>query len=89
MKVQVKFFVPLNAQTGMNQMDIELPEGTTAKELMLQLAEQFSHIRPIRERFRDGRVILLCNKESISLDSPLQDEQVIVILPTGSCCHPG
>lgn len=89
MKVQAKFFVPLNTQIGTNQMDIELPDGATGRELMLQLAEQFSHIRPVRERFRAGRVILLCNKESISLDTPLQDEQVIVILPTGSCCHPG
>lgn len=88
MRVTIKFFIPLNQQIGMNQMEIELPDGTTGRELVRQLAERFSHIRPIRERFRAGRVFLLIGKEFIHIDTPLQDQQVVVILPYGSCCHP-
>lgn len=35
-----------------------------------------------------GRALLLVDKEFISLDTPLCDQMVIVILPMGSCCHP-
>lgn len=88
MRITVKFFIPLNQQIGMNQMEIELPDEITGGELVRQLAERFSHIRPIRERFRAGRVLLLINKEFIHLDTPLQDQQIVVILPYSSCCHP-
>ncbi|MGC8827916.1 MAG: MoaD/ThiS family protein [Anaerolineae bacterium] len=88
MKVQVKFFVPLNTQVGINAMEVDLPDGATGADLLTHLADHFAHIGPVRERFRSGRALLLVNKEFISLDTPLHDQMVIVILPTGSCCHP-
>ena len=88
MKVTVKFFVPLNQEVGINQTEVELPEGATGTQLLDHLAEQFAHIQPARERFRRRRVYFLVGKEFIGPDVPLQDQQIIVLIPSGSCCHP-
>ncbi len=88
MKIQVKFFVPLNIQVGTNQLEIELPDGATGRDLLRYLADRFSENQSVRRRFLGGRVLFLVGKEFISLDSPLQDQMTLVILPQGSCCHP-
>jgi len=76
MKVRVQFYAQLRDLVGMRELEVELPQGATAGDLLMQLYAQ----RPAL-RAHDKSILIGAGLEFVNRNYQLQPGEEIAIMP--------
>jgi len=76
MKVRLQFFSRLRDVTGQSELDLEIPEGTTAGDLLTKLYAQFP---PLCDW--DKSLLIGSGLEFVGRDHVLKPDEEISIMP--------
>ncbi|MBI4282636.1 MAG: molybdopterin converting factor subunit 1 [Chloroflexi bacterium] len=75
MKVMVRFFASYRERAGTSQVEMELPNGATAKELLTRLRRVYTSL-PLTDS-----VLIAVNAEYVSTEAPLHEGDEVVFIP--------
>ena len=75
-RVRVKFFAAPREVLGMGEIDMDIPSGTTAGELIDRLTEEYPVLHPYT-RF----VNVAVNRAYVGMETELHDGDVVACLP--------
>jgi MoaD family protein len=76
MKVQVQFYAQLRDLAGVRDLEVELPQGATVRDLLAQVYAQ----RPAL-RAHDNSVLIGAGLEFVNRNYKLQSGEKIAIMP--------
>lgn len=76
MKISVKLFASFREAFGSSEVQMELPDGTTAGDMLEDIFQK----HPQLERFR-GHAVVTIAKHSVPLSQSLHDGDEVAILP--------
>ena len=75
MRVTVRFFALYRERAGTSQIEMELPDGATAKELLIRLRRAYTSL-PLTDS-----VLIAVNSEYVSPETPLHEGDEVVFVP--------
>ncbi|MFH1560390.1 MAG: molybdopterin converting factor subunit 1 [Chloroflexota bacterium] len=75
MRVSVRFFALYRERAGTSQIETELPDGATVKELLIQLRGAYTSL-PLADS-----VLIAVNSEYVSPETPLHEGDEVVFIP--------
>ena len=75
MRVTVRFFALYRERAGTSQVEMELPDGATAKELLTRLRRVYTSL-PLTDS-----VLIAVNSEYTSPEAPLHEGDEVVFIP--------
>ncbi|MDA0988459.1 MAG: molybdopterin converting factor subunit 1 [Chloroflexi bacterium] len=75
MKVSVRFFALYRERAGVSQTEVDLPEGTTPKELLTRLRSSYSSL-PLSDS-----VLIAVNSEYVNPEAPLHEGDEVAFIP--------
>jgi molybdopterin converting factor subunit 1 len=76
MRVSVKFFAAPREVLGTGEIEVDIPSGTAAGELIDRLTEEYPALRPYT-RF----VNVAVNRAYVGMETELHDGDVVAFLP--------
>ncbi len=76
MKVRVQFYAQLRDLTGMRELDIELAEGATVRDLLENI-----YARQPALRLHDKSILIGAGVEFVDRNYPLKPSDEIAIMP--------
>lgn len=76
MEIRVEFFAQLRDETGFSVLNLELPAGSTAGELLAMIYERIPSLRS-----RDASLLIAAGVEFVPRDHVLQPNEEIAIMP--------
>jgi len=76
MKVRVQFYAQLRDLTGMRELDIELAEGATVRDLLENIYARQPALRP-----HDKSILIGAGVEFVDRNYPLKPSDEIAIMP--------
>jgi molybdopterin converting factor small subunit len=91
MQVMVEAHPPYRAGLGAGRFVMELPEGSTLRDLLRHLAQQSREFRPLAGAKKDewlwGQLLVHARGELVRLDEALHDGERLELLPpiAGGC----
>lgn len=75
MRVTVRFFALYRERAGTSQVEMELPDGATAKELLTRLRRAYTSL-PLTDS-----VLIAVNSEYVRPEAPLREGDEVVFVP--------
>jgi molybdopterin converting factor small subunit len=85
MLVRIEAHPPYRAGLGAGQLQVDLPEGSTLRDLLRTLARQSQEFQPLASARRDewlwGQLLVHARGEIVRLDQPLHDGECLELLP--------
>jgi molybdopterin synthase catalytic subunit len=75
LKVSVRFFALYRERAGVSQTEVELPEGATPNELLIQLRSEYSSL-PMSDS-----VLIAVNSEYARPEAPLHEGDEVAFIP--------
>ena len=75
MKVVARFFALYRERAGTSQVEVDLPEGATAEELLERLRREYASLP------RSTPVLVAVNSEYVSPEAPLRDGDEVAFIP--------
>ena len=78
MKVTAKLFSMFRLYAGVDQADVELPEGATTADLLDALAGRFEN--PVFD-IENPLLMMMVNHQNAAPDTPLSDGDTVHLLP--------
>lgn len=85
MRVMVEAHPPYRAGLGQARFPIDLPEGSTLRDLLRTLACQDREFQPLAGAKKDewlwGQLLVHARGEIVRLDQPLHDGECLELLP--------
>jgi molybdopterin converting factor subunit 1 len=76
MRVRVRLFASLREAVGRSDVDLEIPEGTTAEEAWQQLVREHPGLGE-----RRPRLTAAINRRYATFETPLRDGDELVFVP--------
>lgn len=76
MRIRVRLFAVLRDAAGVGEVELELPDGATAREVANPLAEQYPGIAR-----HLPRIAYAVNRNYAPPDAPLQDGDEVALIP--------
>jgi len=76
LKFKLRLFASFRQTFGTNELEYELPDGSTANDLVEDILEKY----PSLDKFR-GHVVVTRNREAVPLTTPIHEGEEIAILP--------
>ena len=76
MKVRVQFYAQLRELIGVNELELELPQGVTVRELLVKIYAQKPALRP-----HDKSILVGAGLEFVDRNYKLNPEEEIAIMP--------
>ena len=76
MKVRVQFYAQLRELIGVNELELELPQGVTVRELLEKIYAQKPALRP-----HDKSILVGAGLEFVDRNYKLNAEEEIAIMP--------
>jgi molybdopterin converting factor subunit 1 len=76
MRVRVRLFASLREAVGTSEVELDLPEGSTAETAWQRLAEAHTPLAP-----RRARLTAAINRRYARFDTPLHDGDELVFVP--------
>ena len=76
MRIQVRFFAAPREALGTNEVELQLPSGTTVEEMMNHLAEMYPVLRAYT-RF----ISVAVNRTYVSMQTELHEGDEVACLP--------
>ena len=76
MYVQVKFYAQLRELVGIHELELELPQGVTVRELLEKIYAQKPALRP-----HDKSILVGAGLEFVDRNYKLNPEEEIAIMP--------
>jgi len=76
MKVRVKFFAMVREKVGQDEMELELPPGSTTRQFWNTLLSRFPVLEPYQQQSR-----LAVNRTYVQGEQPLNDGDEVTIIP--------
>jgi len=76
MRVKVRYFARYRSLVGKSEEELEVPDGTTVRELLEILTDKYP---PLKNELEDLNVSL--NGKYVGLDEVLHDGDVVAIFP--------
>jgi len=81
----ITVYPPYRGYVGQDHLDLNLPAGTPLRRLLEVLAEEYPHFRSYAQARSDeflwGQLIVHVNDEIAGLDTPLQPDDRLDLLP--------
>jgi len=85
MHLAVVAYPPYRAGLGAGTLDLDVPEGTTLREVLRQLARRSQEFGPYAEARKDewlwGQLLVHVRGEMVRLDEELHDGDCLELLP--------
>jgi molybdopterin converting factor small subunit len=85
MQVIVEAHPPYRAGLGAGRLEVDLPAGSTLRDLLRSLARQSREFQPLASAHRDewlwGQLLVHARGEIVRLDQPLHDGECLELLP--------
>jgi molybdopterin synthase sulfur carrier subunit len=83
--LQVVAYPPYRAGLGAGTLDLEVPEGTTLREVLRLLANRSGELAPFAAAKKDewlwGQLLVHVRGEMVRLNQPLNDGDCLELLP--------
>ena len=76
MKIHVQFYAQLRDVVGMRELDVELPEGATIRDLLNQVYAQQSVLRS-----HDKSILIGAGVDFVDRDYELKPAEEVAIMP--------
>jgi molybdopterin converting factor subunit 1 len=76
MKVRVKCFAAAREIVGAGELVIELPDGSTVRQLVDRLRQQFPGLEGLA-----GSLLTSVNREYATAETPLRPEDEVALIP--------
>ena len=76
MRVSVRFFAMFRERAGVSHTEVELPDGASPAQLLVQLRSRFPSLPS-----EDSPVLMAVNSEYVSEEAVLQDGDEVAFIP--------
>ena len=85
MQVQVVAFPPYRKGLGAGRLDLEVPEGSTLRDVLRELARRSTEFEPFAGAPKDewlwGQLLVHVRGEMVRLNEPLHEGDCLELLP--------
>ena len=75
MKISVRFFALYRERAGTSHVEMEIPDETTPRDLLLILREKYTNLPPY------DTVLIAVNSEYVDIDKALAEGDEVAIIP--------